>query len=182
MSLDPQSGITTQHTYLPSPLPSSPSFHLHLTRLKDTLMIWVGAGEPSDPTMPGVEANVGPSEKRLAGDWAVAMPARGNIPVTGTPVFSSGASDLALPLAQRLGGSESLSSCSPAGSSVTRRLYAARRFPPNQIHLSLSFPTTLTSPSGPSLDPFASRVLLLLEKKLGLWLETLLEKERKDAL
>ena len=69
--------ITTHHTYLPSPFPSAPSFHLHLTRLKDTLMLWVGTGPPSDSSVPGLEASTGPDERRLAGDWAVAMPSRG---------------------------------------------------------------------------------------------------------
>ncbi len=61
---------------------------------------------------------------------------------------------------------------------VLKRSSTARRFPPNQIHLSLSLPPTLTSQSGPSLDPYASKVLLLLEKRLGAWLEELLAQEK----
>jgi hypothetical protein len=44
-TLQPQ--IRTYHTHLPSPLPQSPSFQFHVTRLTDTLFIWVGAAVPS---------------------------------------------------------------------------------------------------------------------------------------
>ncbi|WWD17466.1 hypothetical protein CI109_101907 [Kwoniella shandongensis] len=151
-TLQPQ--IQTYHTSLPSPLPSFPSFQFQLTRLTSTLMIWVGAGPP---TQPGEEVpTVGGGEKKLAGDWSVAMPSRGNIPVTATPILRSGTSDIALPMSQRL----------------------ARKFPSNQIHLSLSLPPSLTSQSGPSLDPYASKVLLVMEKKLGNWLSEVLAEEK----
>ena len=54
----------------------------------------------------------------------------------------------------------------------------ARRFPSNQVHLSLSLPPTLTAPSGPSLDPFASKTLLVMEKELGKWLGEVLATEQ----
>jgi hypothetical protein len=54
----------------------------------------------------------------------------------------------------------------------------ARKFPSNQIHLSLSLPASLTAQSGPSIDPFSSKVLLVMEKKLGGWLSEVLEKEK----
>ncbi|WVR07208.1 hypothetical protein IAU60_004249 [Kwoniella sp. DSM 27419] len=154
MSLEPT--VQTHHTTLPSPLPSSPSFTFHLTRLVDTLMIWVGTGPPTDASGFGASSASGPSEKKLASDWSVAMPSRGNIPVTATPIYRSGASDVSLSMSQRL----------------------ARKFPSNQIHLSLSLPSSLTSSSGPSFDPYASKVLLIMEKKLGSWLGEVLEAEK----
>ena len=39
--------IRTYHTHLPSPLPQSPSFQFHVTRLTNTLFIWVGAAPPT---------------------------------------------------------------------------------------------------------------------------------------
>ncbi|WWC61682.1 uncharacterized protein I303_104267 [Kwoniella dejecticola CBS 10117] len=155
MSLDPT--IRTYHQTLPSPLPNSPSFVFHLTRLVDTLMIWIGTGSPSDP-ISGTD-NVIVGERKIAGDWAVAMPSRGNISVTATPVYRASASDYALPMSQRL----------------------ARKFPNNQIHLSLSLPASLTSQSGPNLDPYASKLLLIMEKKLGSWLSEVIEAEKDLA-
>lgn len=73
-------GVTTHHTYIPSPLPSAPGFNLHLTRFRDTLLIWVGtaAAESNfggeEPTGGG---GAGGGERRLAADWSVAMPSRG---------------------------------------------------------------------------------------------------------
>jgi len=40
-------------------------------------MIWIGTSPPSESSIPGVDEGVGPEEKRLASDWAVAMPSRG---------------------------------------------------------------------------------------------------------
>ncbi|ORY32542.1 hypothetical protein BCR39DRAFT_376013 [Naematelia encephala] len=155
--------ITTHHTNIPSPLPSSPSFVFHLTRLRDTLMLWVGTGPPSDGSFAAGLSDTVPStsieEKKIAAEWAVGMPGRGSIPVTSTPIYRSGTSDLAVPLSSRL----------------------ARRFPPNQIHLSLSLPTSLTAQSGPSLDPFANKVLLVMEKKLVAWIEEVLNEEKKAS-
>ncbi|WWD02785.1 hypothetical protein V865_000827 [Kwoniella europaea PYCC6329] len=157
MSIEPT--IKTYHSALPSPIPNSPSFVFHLTRLVDTLMIWVGTGTPSDPnTMGGGGVIV--SEKKLANDWAVAMPSRGNIPVTSTSVYRATANDHALGMSQRL----------------------ARKFPNNQIHLSLSLPSTMTSQSGPNLDPYASKLLLVMEKKLGSWLSEVLEAEKTSGI
>ncbi|WWC89521.1 uncharacterized protein L201_004445 [Kwoniella dendrophila CBS 6074] len=153
MSLEPI--IQTYHQTLCSPLPSSPSFVFHLTRLVDTLMIWVGTGSPSDSS-----ESVIVSEKKIASDWAVAMPSRGNIPVTATPIYRASASDYALPMSQRL----------------------ARKFPNNQIQLSLSLPSSLTSQSGPNLDPYASKLLLIMEKKLGTWLSEVIESEKPAAV
>lgn len=130
MSLQPQ--ISTYHTSIPSPIPSSPSFNFHLTRMVNTLMIWVGTGLPTDTAgnVAGGVASMGSVEQvdnKLAGDWSVAMPSRGvsvvswtmdvsgemlipagmgdmkNIPVTATPLFRSGSTDIALPMSQRLG-------------------------------------------------------------------------------
>jgi len=50
----------------------------------------------------------------------------------------------------------------------------AKRFPPNQIQLSLSLPSSLTAPAGPGLDPYASKALLAMEKKLGTWIADIL--------
>ncbi|TXT03839.1 hypothetical protein VHUM_04360 [Vanrija humicola] len=134
---------TTAYTYIPAPYPGAPAFQFQLTRLADTLLVWVGTGGPA-----AAEKN-----KRLASDWAVAMPSRGNIPTTATPIFRSGATDTALHMAQRL----------------------SKRFPPNQIHLSLSLPSNLTAPAGPGLDPYASKALLVMEKKLVAWLTDVLK-------
>ncbi|KAL1405427.1 hypothetical protein Q8F55_009058 [Vanrija albida] len=140
---------TTAFTYIPAPFPGAPAFQFQLTRLADTLLVWVGTGGPAtDDDEDGAGAGGGEKNKRLASDWAVAMPSRGNIPTTATPIFRSGATDTALHMAQRL----------------------SKRFPPNQIHLSLSLPSNLTAPAGPGLDPYASKALLVMEKKLVAWL------------
>jgi proteasome assembly chaperone 4 len=76
--------IQIHHQTIPSPLPSSPSFIFQLTRLKDTLFIWVGTGSPTT-SIPGTSLNlddelpstVNTGEKRLASEWGVAMPSRG---------------------------------------------------------------------------------------------------------
>jgi proteasome assembly chaperone 4 len=57
-------------------------------------------------------------------------------------------------------------------------LMIARKFPSTQIQLSLSIPASLTSASGPSLDPFASKTLLIMEKQLGVWLGEVLAGEQ----
>jgi hypothetical protein len=62
--------IQTHHTYIPSPLPTAPSFDLHLTRFRDTLLIWVGTSAPSDGSALADEQE----DKRIAADWSVAMP------------------------------------------------------------------------------------------------------------
>lgn len=53
----------------------------------------------------------------------------------------------------------------------------AKRFPSNQVHLSLALPASLTAPQGPQLDPYASKALLVMEKKLGTWLVEVLGQE-----
>jgi hypothetical protein len=68
MDLTPRT--TTHHTVLPAPFPAAPSFALHLTRLADTLFIWVGTAP-----QPGTEEEEG--KRKLAGEWAVAMPSYG---------------------------------------------------------------------------------------------------------
>ena len=73
MTLDPQ--ISLHHTTLPSSLPGSPSFVFHLTRLTDTLLVWIATGQPTES--PSSDEMILPTEKRLAQDWAVAMPPRG---------------------------------------------------------------------------------------------------------
>ena len=122
--------IRIYHKSMPSPLPSAPSFIFQLTRLKDTLLIWVGTGQPTSingiggttSQAAGTQEDLAVGERKLAGEWAVAMPSRGvslgegglketdtnisciqSLPVTGTPIFRSGASDMAVPMAQRLG-------------------------------------------------------------------------------
>ena len=62
--------IQTYYTYIPSPLPTAPSFDLHLTRFRDTLLIWVGTSAPSDGSALAEEQE----DKRIAADWSVAMP------------------------------------------------------------------------------------------------------------
>lgn len=69
-----EGGIATYHTFVPPPLPTAPSFHLHLTRMRDTLFIWVGTGSEGSEDE---ESTGSVGGKRLAGDWAVAMPTRG---------------------------------------------------------------------------------------------------------
>ncbi|ODO08904.1 hypothetical protein L198_00643 [Cryptococcus wingfieldii CBS 7118] len=175
------SAPTTHTTHLPSPFPSAPSFNFHLTLLTSTLFIWAGSGPASDSEGPGSlpgggigleESGAGEVEgeaqgagkrlegegveRRLAGDWAVAMPARGNIPVTATRLFRSGSTDIALPMSQRL----------------------AKKFPAHQVHLSLSLPPSLTQQSGSSIDPYASKILLVMEKKLGVWVGEVLAGEK----
>ncbi|EKD05673.1 hypothetical protein A1Q2_00025 [Trichosporon asahii var. asahii CBS 8904] len=117
-NLPPQ--IKTYHTSLPPPFPGAPGFTFHLTRLKDTLMIWVGG-----QTLDEDEART-----RLAAEWAVAMPGRG-------------------------------------------------RFNPNQVHLSMSLPASLTTTSKQTMDPYASKAVLVMEKKLGAWIDDILEKEKQ---
>ena len=84
----PEAGPSTRiyHTVIPSPLPSSPSFVFQLTRLRDTLMIWVGTGAPTSELTAALTEEEGEGEgakdgeeigKRLAADWAVATPSRG---------------------------------------------------------------------------------------------------------
>ncbi|KAI9639594.1 uncharacterized protein MKK02DRAFT_39915 [Dioszegia hungarica] len=156
--------ISTHHTHISPSNPYAPAFIFHLTRLTSTLFVWVGTGSSTGAGGPGSGVGLGQGgmggvgeggeggmggERKLAADWGVAMPSRGSMPTVATPVFRSGALDLAVPMAQRL----------------------ARKFPSNQIHLSLSLPPTLTAPSGPSLDPSAGRTLLVMEKELGKWLE-----------
>ncbi|RXK38518.1 hypothetical protein M231_04150 [Tremella mesenterica] len=144
--LQPQ--ITTHHTYFPSPLPGAPSFSANLTRLKDTYFLWLGSGPPSSVANGSLENEQGEeghtSEKKLAGEWAVAMPAIGSMPITSTALYrSTGESE---PIAQRL----------------------ARKFPGNQIHVSLSL-----APSGSLQDPLASKALMLVEKRVAEWISNL---------
>ena len=74
MSEDLPPRITTHHTYVPSPFPTAPSYIVHLTRLTNTLVIWLASAAPSssDTTAPPPI----PSSTRLAAEWAVAMPGR----------------------------------------------------------------------------------------------------------
>jgi proteasome assembly chaperone 4 len=62
-------------------------------------------------------------------------------------------------------------------------LYVAKRFPGNQVHLTLSLSSKLMNPnsqgSGSSHDPFASKVLLVMEKKMSAWLQDILDGEGK---
>ena len=67
---------TTYHTTIPSAFPSAPSFHFQLTRFRDTLFVWIGSGSASD-AQGELDGAAGPSERRVGGDWAVAMPKRG---------------------------------------------------------------------------------------------------------
>jgi len=68
-----EGGIATYHTFIAPPLPTAPSFHLHLTRMRDTLFVWVGTGSEGSEE----EGMSSAGDKRLAADWAVAMPTRG---------------------------------------------------------------------------------------------------------
>lgn len=67
--------ITTHFKHIPSPLPSSPSFHFHLTLLTNTLMLWVGAAPPVLPSLSELEPAPAPEEVRLASEWAAAWTA-----------------------------------------------------------------------------------------------------------
>lgn len=69
MDLAPQT--STYHTALAPIFPSAPGFTFQLTRMKDTLLVWVGT-----------TGGEGAEEERtvLAADWAVAMPSRGASP------------------------------------------------------------------------------------------------------
>jgi hypothetical protein len=58
---------TTHHTTLPPPFPGAPAFSFHLTRLADTLFVWVGAAERAEDE----------PRRNLAQEWAVAMPSHG---------------------------------------------------------------------------------------------------------
>jgi len=69
-----KSPISTYNTYIPSPLPTSPSFDLHLTRFRDTLLIWIGTAQASDGSSSLEESAAGDGERRLGADWSVAMP------------------------------------------------------------------------------------------------------------
>lgn len=71
--MEPQ--IRLHNTSLPSPLPGSPSFIFHLTLLQNTLFIWVGTGQPTDPSTSPDEM-ITPAERNIAQDWAVSMPSR----------------------------------------------------------------------------------------------------------
>lgn len=65
MSLAPQT--TTHHTTVEPPFPGAPAFTFHLTRLSDTLFVWIGAAERAEDDV----------KRTLAQEWAVAMPSRG---------------------------------------------------------------------------------------------------------
>jgi proteasome assembly chaperone 4 len=56
---------STHYTYVPAPFPSAPGFAFHLTRLADTLFIWVGTEGDEE------------EKKKLANEWACAMPSHG---------------------------------------------------------------------------------------------------------
>lgn len=62
--------------------------------------------------------------------------------------------------------------------SADTSLGIAKKFPLNQIHLSLSLPPSLTNQTGQSIDPYASKMMLVMEKKLGKWIEEILSQER----
>lgn len=70
--MEPQ--IQLYHSSLPSPLPGSPSFVFHLTYLTNTLFIWIGTGQPTEPGHGSEPIMV--AETKVAQDWAVAMPQR----------------------------------------------------------------------------------------------------------
>ncbi|KAL7421734.1 hypothetical protein Q5752_003505 [Cryptotrichosporon argae] len=135
----------THHTALPPLFPGAPTFHIHLTVLASTLLIWVGASPGLDPASFDAGAGAGPSERRLAADWGVGMPAYGNLPPTATAVFRAPA-DLATPMALRL----------------------TKRFPATQVHVSLALPAAITR-AGPDADLHAGRALLGMERRLVEW-------------
>lgn len=81
---DLQPQITTSHTYISPATPSALGWSFHLTRLTSTLFIWVGTASPSEAFDDesevlgrGSEVPAGGNEKKLAGEWGVAMPSRG---------------------------------------------------------------------------------------------------------
>lgn len=69
------------YTHLPPPFPAAPAFSLQLTRMKDTLMVWVGTGGPGgsgdDDRDGGEGSGEADSGRRIAAEWAVAMPSAG---------------------------------------------------------------------------------------------------------
>ncbi|ORX36825.1 hypothetical protein BD324DRAFT_651306 [Kockovaella imperatae] len=179
MTTDLESSITTHHLTVPPPSTagessSIPTFHFHLTRLKGTLMIWIGTttsqriGEEVDEPESGAGSSSN-MERRLASDWAVAMPSRGTIPVSSTSIYQTSTTSIAVSMSQRLAPAPLIMHVTSAETSLL-----ARKYPPHQIHLSLSLPPGLTASSGTSVDPMASRILLLMEKKLCLWLDGVL--------
>lgn len=68
---------TTHHTTIAPPFPGAPAFTFHLTRLSDTLFVWVGAAERLEDDV----------KRNIAQEWAVAMPSRG---VRLPPICSAG--------------------------------------------------------------------------------------------
>ena len=94
-----------------------------------------------------------------------------NIPVTSTPVLRTSSSDLSLAMSQRLGKSTLHQIAEPILTKI------AKRFPGNQVHLSLSLSSKLLPSQGSAHDPFASKVLLIMEKKLSAWLGEVLASE-----
>ncbi|KAF8904455.1 hypothetical protein CPB84DRAFT_1814449 [Gymnopilus junonius] len=79
--------------------PSLPSLVLQVTQMVDTYMLWVGTAENTE---------IGNGEKVVLGgnlcrDWACAMPPRvAGAASAATSLFRTSASDVALPMAQRL--------------------------------------------------------------------------------
>ncbi|CED82028.1 hypothetical protein [Phaffia rhodozyma] len=84
--------IITETHLLPPLDPSSPSFLLHITRLKGSLLLWVGAANSDGRA----------SSVNLGKEWSCGMPAVGTRPPVATPLFRSGSSDIALGLSSRI--------------------------------------------------------------------------------
>lgn len=82
MSGDLEPTTQVYYTHLPAPFPASPAFNFQLTRMKDTLFVWVGTGAPGsdgadDDGPDGPQAREEGEGNRLASEWAVAMPSAG---------------------------------------------------------------------------------------------------------
>jgi len=86
-------------TFTP-PTPLSPTFALQITHLTDSYMLWIGT---VPPVAEGQDARPTAPDAKVARDWACAMPSgTTSVPAIGTSLFRTPASDVALPLAQRL--------------------------------------------------------------------------------
>ncbi|PPR05862.1 hypothetical protein CVT26_010142 [Gymnopilus dilepis] len=78
--------------------PSLPPLVLQVTQMVDTYMLWVGTAENQTEIGNGERVVLGGN---LCRDWACAMPPR-VVGFHATSLFRTSASDVALPMAQRL--------------------------------------------------------------------------------
>jgi len=137
--------ISSEINYYPSSDATTPAIVCQVTSLVDSYMLWIGATEEREEN-----AAIAVLNGHLGRDWACAMPARTNssVPPSGTSLFCASASDIALPMAQRL----------------------ARRFK-KQIFLSIDLPPSfIAMGQGPTLSLEAEKaaVRALKDRESGL--------------